>query len=43
MGPRKHQCFILDDREDGDVSYRKGEIGKDRLGKERKEMLSWNC
>ena len=27
MGPRKHQRFILDDREDGDVSYRKGEIG----------------
>lgn len=29
IGPREHQEFILDNREDGDITYRKEEIGKD--------------
>lgn len=40
MDPREHQCSLLCNKEDGDITCRKGTIRKGRLGKEKKRICS---
>lgn len=37
MDPREHQCSLLCNKEDGDITCRKGTIRKGRLEKEKKK------